>query len=476
MKFVNRISELNELDNISQLSKKKIFPVLIIGPRRIGKTRLVEEFCKKKNFLYFFVYEGKGVNSLLKEFEKELKEKKIIDEYRTLKSMDEFIEIIFTKCKDYIVVFDEVQYLLSVYKPFFSLLQRKIDENQDYPSMLVFLGSVVGLVKKVFEDLKSPLYGRMKSKITLNQLSYEAVREILSNLDYSNEEDYIKFYCIFGGFPKYYVTMEDYNLKNMDLIKTLEILFFKDNAPLKNEVVDILRQEFGKGKSYYYDIIEAIASGKTKLNEIATSVGKHPTEITSFIKDLIDYYEIIKRETIITEDPRKSRNSIYLIKSPLFRFWFKFIYPNLRYIESSKFDLILDNLNKEINAYIGLEFEEVCKQIVNKIRKSSLVGKWWGYKREGKKRKSIEIDIVALNKEKKEILFSECKWKNKVNAEATFKELIEKSKYVKWNNKERVESFVVFAKSFDKKIEEFDNKKVYCYDLKDIEKIMKRGV
>lgn len=475
MEFVNRVSELNELEKLFQLSRKKLFPILIAGQRRIGKTRLIEEFYKKKNFLYFFIYEGKGLNSLLREFENELKEKKIIEQYRVLGSMEEFVEIIFTQCKGYVIVFDEVQYMLSIYKPFFSLLQRKIDENQDYPAMLVFLGSVVGLVKKVFDDFKSPLYGRMKNKIALTQLSYGAIKEMLCYLNYSDEQDYVRFYCIFGGYPKYYVTMEDYNLKKISLIKALEFLFFRENAPLKNEVIDMLRQEFGKGKSYYYDIIEAIAAGKTKLNEIATYVGKHQTEITSFIKDLIDYYEIIKRETIITEDPRKSRNSVYLIKSPLFKFWFKFVYPNLRYIESSKFDMVLDNLNREINSYIGLGFEEVCKQATAKIKKSSLVGKWWGYKRENGERKSIEIDIAALNERKKEVLFGECKWQERVNAETIVKELSEKAKFVKWNNEDRKESFAVFAKSFNKKIKNFEGKKVYCYDLEDIGGIMGKG-
>jgi len=41
---------------------------------------------------------------------------------------------------------------------------------------------------------------------------------------------------------------------------------------------------------------------------------------------------------------------------------------------------------------------------------------------------------------------------------------------VKWHNEERKESFAVFAKSFSKKIKDFEGKKVYCFDLKDLEK------
>ena len=50
MKFINRTTELEELKEVHKFSKKKLFPILITGPRRIGKTRLIEEFCKNKDF------------------------------------------------------------------------------------------------------------------------------------------------------------------------------------------------------------------------------------------------------------------------------------------------------------------------------------------------------------------------------------------------------------------------------------------
>ena len=92
------------------------------------------------------------------------------------------------------------------------------------------------------------------------------------------------------------------------------------------------------------------------------------------------------------------------------------------------------------------------------------IGKWW--------HKDKEIDIVALNEQSKEILFAECKWQNKVNAKKICKELAEKSQYVQWHNEQRKESFAIFAKSFSKKITEFQGRKVYCFDLKDLEKMI----
>jgi len=93
------------------------------------------------------------------------------------------------------------------------------------------------------------------------------------------------------------------------------------------------------------------------------------------------------------------------------------------------------------------------------------IGKWW--------HKDKEIDIVVLNEKTKEVLFTECKWKNRVNAESICKELAEKAQHVQWHNEKRKESFAIFAKSFSKKIKEFDGRKVYCFDLRDLRHLLK---
>ncbi|MBI4149331.1 restriction endonuclease, partial [Candidatus Woesearchaeota archaeon] len=128
---------------------------------------------------------------------------------------------------------------------------------------------------------------------------------------------------------------------------------------------------------------------------------------------------------------------------------------------------VLDYFNKNIDSYVSLRFESFVSELLLflDIGKDSINGKWW--------HKDREIDIVALNEQKKEILFAECKWQDKVDAEKVIKELAEKSKYVDWHNESRKELFAVFAKSFSKRIREFEGKKVHCFDLKDIGKIIK---
>ncbi|MCD6092546.1 MAG: hypothetical protein J7J38_00820 [Candidatus Aenigmarchaeota archaeon] len=71
-------------------------------------------------------------------------------------------------------------------------------------------------------------------------------------------------------------------------------------------------------------------------------------------------------------------------------------------------------------------------------------------------------------------MLCECKWKEKVNAKKVCRELAEKAQYVQWNNEERKESLAVFTKNFSKRIGEFEGRKVYCFDLRDLEKMVKK--
>jgi len=93
------------------------------------------------------------------------------------------------------------------------------------------------------------------------------------------------------------------------------------------------------------------------------------------------------------------------------------------------------------------------------------VHKWW--------HKDREIDIVALDEKSKEVLFAECKWQSRVNAERTVKELAEKARYVEWNSGKRKEYYAIFAKSFSKRIEEFEERPVYCIGLRELERALR---
>ena len=459
MKFINREVELNILKESKQKSNKKLYSIVIYGLRRVGKTRLILEFLGEDD-LYFFVNRNKTSKSLLEEFSQQLRINGIISKYERVESWDEFFEIIFERFNG-VVVFDEFQNFEFVDKEIFGILQKYIDLYENRKKLLlIFSGSTIGLIKKIFQDNKEPLYGRVKRKIKLNQIDLRGVMKMCNELNITNIEEILKLYFVFGGFPRYYVMIEDECLEGKSFGEILDELFFSEFAVMEDEINVILYNEFGKRGSLYYDILSAIADGCTSISEIASALRKKETSLTRQLNELINYFEIVGYE----ENVFRNKRLLY-IKHPVLNFWFRFFYMN--YSQYQKRDerfkkYVFDNLNQ----YFGLRFEFVCRGLLPKLlgRNFDKLGKYW--------LKGLEIDIVGVCGN--EVIFGECKWKDNVNAKKVLSKLEEKVKKI--NIKSKNITYVLFAKSFKNKVDEFGGVKVHCFDLKDIELKIKNNV
>lgn len=472
MKFINRKQELKILEEYYSFSQKRLFTVAISGLRRVGKTTLVKEFIKNKKSFYFFVYDSKTSIELLREFSEELRKQKIITALEAITSWHTFFEIIFTRCKKYVIVFDEFQNFYSVDKIVFSILQKNCDEYKEVPLNLIVLGSLIGLFKKIFEDKKQPLYGRISAKISLQPFTLKYSIETLQILKYKNFGEMLQIYGIFGGFPKYYAAMEQFELFDKSYADVIKYLFIQENAPLGTEVSDILKQEFGKRSSLYYSIIHSIAMGKTKLNEIAGNVQMKESSITRHLNELEERFSLIKAVKPIDN----KKNTQYFLNHPLIEFWFAFVYDKFSYYSLQNAEQLTENITKQFNTFFGRRFEEISKEFLIHLNTNKklpftieYLSNWWGHRREENERKQIEIDLLGVSKQGK-ILFVECKWKENVDAEEILQQLKEKSAYVNWHKNKREEYFCIIAKSFKKKVEQ---KNIILFDLKDMAKELK---
>ena len=171
MKFINRENQVKFINETEILAKKKLFSLVIYGLRRVGKTRLILEVLKD-NDIYLFVNKDKTSESLLKEYEEILKDKGILNEIEYLKSWDKFFETIFKRYKG-VIAFDEFQNFIQVDPSIFGILQKYIDLNENKKGLLlIFSGSTIGLIKKIFVNFKEPLYGRVKRKLFLKPLLF----------------------------------------------------------------------------------------------------------------------------------------------------------------------------------------------------------------------------------------------------------------------------------------------------------------
>jgi AAA+ ATPase superfamily predicted ATPase len=422
IKFIDRETELKELKDLEELSHKKLFTIAIYGLRRVGKTRLLLEFLKD-NGTYFFVNKNKTSEDLLLEFQDILKTNKILSELEILSAWDKFFEVITTREMPPLV-FDEFQNFIEVEPSIFGTLQKNLDLHENHHGLIIFAGSLIGLMKKMFQHSKEPLYGRIKKGIKINPLSLSACFKVGKELHLQKEE-LLKLYFLFGGYPKYYVTIEDFNLKGKSASEIIDALLLCRGAPLEEEVNAILAQEFGARSGVYYSILEAIAVGNNRLSSIASYLNIPATSLTRQINELKNYFEILELEM-----PYNGKRGIYVIKHPLLEFWFSNIYKNFSDYASRNPGFI-SKTKENLNSYYGRAFERAAKEFLVSKLALSKAQRQWGKIPDAREGENIyEIDLIGSNNEA--IYIFEFKWTelNYIEATKILNHLVAKAKYV----------------------------------------------
>ncbi|MBN1169489.1 ATP-binding protein [Candidatus Micrarchaeota archaeon] len=400
MRFINREMEINELKELEKLSKDKLFVIAIYGLRRVGKTRLLLEFLKDRG-LYFFVNKNKTSADLLNEYQQILKAGKVLGELEKLDSWDTFIEVLITRNTPH-VVFDEFQNFNFVEPAIFGIMQKNIDLNENKPHLIVISGSLIGLMKKLFKNTKEPLYGRIKKGKKLEPLTLKSCLQIGKEL-LLEKEDLVKLYLLFGGYPKYYVAIEDFSLKGKNAEAIVDALFLAKDAPLEDEINGILSQEFGGRSGIYYSILEAIAGGNNTISAIAGYLNTPATSITRQLNELKDLFEIIELEM-----PYQGKRGIYRIKHPLMEFWFSQIYKNFSDYTARRPEFVT-SLKNNLNNFYGRRFEQMAGEFVALELGLTESRRQWGKIAGAEKGKNTyEIDLIGKN-EKNAYAF-EFKW------------------------------------------------------------------
>lgn len=439
LRFINRDEELDFLNK--EYNSKGASLVILYGRRRIGKTALTIEFMKNKEALYFLATEESEEqnrvsfkNMVADYIGSEILKNASIDKWDSI-----FKELLNYKTADKkIIVIDEFQYLGKSNHAFPSIFQRIWDTIlRDANIMVILCGSLISMMESQALSYSSPLYGRRTGQIKLQQIPFRYYRDFFPIKD---RKDLIKYYSVTGGVPKYielfYNSSDLYNGIKENILNKSSFLYEEPRYLLMNEVTEI---------GNYFSIIKTIAAGNHKLSKIAGSLGLKQTGITKYLKTLIDL-DILEREVPITEDaPEKSKKGLYKIKDNFINFWFKFIYPNLSFIEQGNEELVERKIqNNLIDNHISYVYEDICIEEMWELNRKGKwdfhfdkAGRWWD--------KNTEIDIVALDKNDNNIIFGECKyWENKVGAEV-FYSLMEKAKKVDWRNNNRHEWYVLFS-------------------------------
>ncbi|OQX55383.1 MAG: hypothetical protein B5M53_04305 [Candidatus Cloacimonas sp. 4484_209] len=460
-KFVNRREELEFLERAFREDGLKV--VILYGRRRVGKTEIINQFCKNKPHIYFLADKrGTLINS--REFA--AKSARYFDDLTPeVQNFDDVFDYISKRLKNrrVIIAIDEFSHLVEKDDSIPSVFQKIVDEHlKETKLYLIFCGSSISMMEKGVLSYKSPLYGRRTGQWKITPLKF---RDSWLFLPKYSLEEFIRAFSVVGNIPAYLLQFDD----SVSVYTNIKNRILKKGNLLYEETEFILREEL-REPSVYMSIIGAITAGMTRVTEIANRCYMNAKDIPKYLR-VLQKLHIIHRVTPVTERRPETKKAIYQVSDNFFRFWFRFVYPSRSDLESGQTDIVFSRIRAEFDSYVGRIFEQVCKEfLIDANNRGHLpfhftnIGRWW--------HKDNEIDIIALDRETKEILFTECKWSNKRVGIKTYRELKEKSKLVNWFNDERKEYFAIFSRSGFKP--ELRNKDVLLFDLNDIKKSMSK--
>lgn len=422
--FIGREAELAFLQD--KYDEKKGQLVVLYGRRRVGKTETLREFCKGKPHVFYSCTQSTDRVQLSKfskqVFKEDIPARRYVSEFSDWESAFRSVLDFPFGDQEKMLIIDEFPYMCKGNKSIPSILQNLWDaELKDQNVMIVLCGSAMSFIEKELLAEKNPLYGRATGIYKMTEMGFYDAIKFFPNY---SDEDKVLAYSILGGIPHY---LRQFN-SDLSVAENIKKNILTKGCVLYSEVDFLLHQEL-RETPIYNSIIEAVALGNTKLNDISTKSLVEDTSKTSvYLKNLIEL-GIVEREFSVDSKTREKANAnrgTYRLTDNFFRFWYAFGFTNYSQLEDGDVEGVYDYvIAPALDHFASYAFEDVCKEFVREMQKKnalpfrySKMGRWRGkttiYDKDaqnGMRMGETEIDLLAIGRGEKEYLVGECEYK-----------------------------------------------------------------
>lgn len=359
-RFIGRHWELEQLREL--LDRATASFVVVKGRRRIGKSRLIEEFAKDFKFISvsgLFPQEKMRAQDQRDEFSRETSRMLDIPLFKSLDWGDLFWNLsLHTAQGRVIILLDEITWLSHDDPTFLPKLKNAWDNffKKNPELILIVCGSISSWIDKNIL-VSTGFVGRIDLELTLHELPLCECNEFWGKRKKQIAAyEKFKILSLTGGIPRYLeiITPQasaEYNIKR---------LCFTKSGTLYKEFYKIFNDLFGKRSPIYKDILECLVPAPLALEQIfeCLKMSKSGT-IKEYLDDLIESGFVQRDYCWSLQTKKQSKFSRFRISDNYIRFYLKYIAPNKDRIERNAF---LNNTLMTLpgwDSIMGLQFENL---------------------------------------------------------------------------------------------------------------------
>lgn len=327
MKIAGRVQEINLLQELLQNDNAEF--VAIYGRRRIGKTFLVRQVYANK-----IVFECSGLHQ--KSLEQQLENfwLALAEVQKKPNPMPKTWLQAFALLKAYlnelgkgkkVVFLDEISWFETPRSGFLAALDNFWNQfcSKRTDIVLVICGSAASwIINKVIND-RGGLHNRITKRIQLLPFSLAETQAYLTMQKVQlTQKDIAQLYMCVGGIPFYLKDIK----AGQSVPQVLDDLFFKPQAPLKDEFANLYASLF-KNSQLHETIVKALSTKNKGLtrNEIVQITGlKSGGGLTTVLEELVQCGFVKQIQPL----QKTKEDVLYRLIDQYTLFYFKFLMNN----------------------------------------------------------------------------------------------------------------------------------------------------
>ncbi|MFF4250846.1 ATP-binding protein [Streptomyces sp. NPDC001663] len=413
--FVGRTRELETLDR--ELGKvasgvggeRPGRCVMLRGRRRVGKSRLVEQFAERSGAPFlFYAAAGASPRADLERLGQDAQVSNLLSAGLLASarpaSWDAAFDVLAAALphdRASVVVMDEVPYLMDAEGAFEGTLQRAWDRVlETKPVLLILIGSDLSMMEAL-NGYGRPFHQRGREMV-LGPLNPAEVGGMLG-LDAAEAFDAA---LITGGLPLICAEWPHgagmWDFLSAALTDPLSALLVSAERSLAAEFPQQVQARM---------VLSAIGSGERTFTNIARAAGGiGATPLQRSLATLVDK-RVVAAELPVSTRPSKDRR--YRVSDPYLRFWLRFLGPAMQEIERGRGDLTLHRVHENWTSWRGRAVEPLVREALarllpdDQLAAAPAIGAYWT------RTNDVEIDIVGADRAPiaKELLFvGSVKW------------------------------------------------------------------